>query len=231
MAKRPNLTFDQEQALGRLIRAGDVAARQELVDRNTGYVNKTWSRFRYICRDEDLRQEMFLGLLEATDKYDPDRGCKFLTIAQHYVKKYALLYLAKRNIVFVPPWIRKPESREGSRSHKSARAKARFDEAATAAECALRRPIYLSGYPRNGDEVVGAEQEQENSSGEYPELMKAIAALSPLEATVIRGRFGIGCRKESGKIIAARCEVHPQKIVIIRHNAIKKLRSLLANAS
>ena len=229
--KKPNLTAEEEQALGRLIRAGDVAARHELVNRNTGYVNKTWSRFAYICHDEDLRQEMFLGLMEAAVRFDPDRGYKFLTIAQHYVKKYALTYLHKRNIVFVPPWIRKPESRKGSRSHKSAQAKARFDEAATAAECALRRPIYLGSYPFNGEELVGAEREQENRSDEHLELLKAIQQLSPLEAAVIRGRFGIGCRKESGKSIAARCEVHPQKIVNIRHNALRKLRSILAIAS
>ena len=114
MAMRPNLTAEEEQALGRLIRAGDVAVRQELVNRNTGYVNKTWSRFRYICRDEDLRQEMFLGLMEAAARYDPDRGCKFLTIAQHYVKKYALLYLAQRNLVFVPVLKRKTEPRTGA---------------------------------------------------------------------------------------------------------------------
>ena len=174
---------------------------------------------------------MFLGLLEATDKYNPDLGFKFLTIAQHYVKKYALLYLAKRNIVFVPPWIRKSEAHQGSRSHKSARAKSRFNGAATAAECARRRPIYLGSYPCNGEELVGAEREQENRSGENPELMKAIAKLSPLEAEVIRGRFGIGCRKESGKSIAARCEIHPQKIVNIRSAALKKLRGMLATAS
>ena len=227
MAKKPNLTPEEEQALGRLIRAGDVAVRQELVDRNAGYVNKTWSRFAYLCRDEDLRQEMFLGLMEAADKYDPDRGFRFLTIAGHYVKKYALLYLAKRHIVFVPACMRKSKPRTGA---KSVRAKALFEYAVTAAEIARRKPIYLSSYPLNGEELVGAEREPGDPL-DHTQLLAAIDHLLPLEKAVICGRFGIGCRKQSGKAIAASHRLHPQKIVNIRSAALRKLRGMLAFAS
>jgi len=228
VAKLPNLTADEEQTLGRRIRAGDAAARDELVQRNGGYVRRTAQRYAYICNEEDLTQEMFLGLLEAADRYDPDRGCKFLTIASHYVKKYALDYLSQRGMVFVPPWIRASAPRT---AHSTQRAKARYDQAAAAAEVAKRKPLYLGAYPRNGDEIVGAEPELRAGSSRHDEVHAALGQLSPFEESVICARYGIGCKRETTKTLAKRFDVHPQKVVRTRYRALRKLHRLLSIAS
>jgi RNA polymerase primary sigma factor len=228
VAKLPNLTADEEQALGRRIQAGDAAARNELVQRNYGYVRKAALRFAYCCDVEDMKQEMFLGLVEAAGKYDPDRGCKFLTIASHYVKKYALSYLSQRNIVFVPTWIRTSQPRT---VHSTRRAKARYDQAAAAAEIAKRAPLYLGAYPNDGDEILGAERESNPRASVHNEVHAALAQLSSFEESVVCSRFGIGCKRETTKVLAKRFDVHPQKIVRTRNRALRKLHGLLRTAS
>lgn len=227
MAKQPVLTPDEEIALARRVRAGDKAARNELVERNAPYVNRLMGHYAYLCKDDDLRQQMFLGLLEAADVYDPDTfHTKFLTIAQHYVKKYVRLYLSHRNLIFVPPNMRKPAQADGKRT---GRAKARYDMMVTAAECAQHRPLYLGAYPHDADEIVGAEPEQEPGPSTSDEVLAALAKLSPLEEAIVCGRFGIGCSRETTKSLAQRFDLHPQKLTRIRDAAMRKLHGLLGD--
>ena len=77
---------------------------------------------------------------------------------------------------------------------------------------------------------MGAGPEPEDTV-DHTQLLAAIGQLLPLERAVICGRFGIGCRKQSGKAIAASHRLHPQKIVNIRSAALRKLRGMLAFAS
>ncbi|MCB5247494.1 MAG: sigma-70 family RNA polymerase sigma factor [Candidatus Cloacimonetes bacterium] len=44
---------------------------------------------------EDLRQEALLGLLEAAERFEPERGWNFSTYAGHWIKKRLLAALAK----------------------------------------------------------------------------------------------------------------------------------------
>ena len=229
MAMKSILTREEEQALGRMARAGDVAVRNELVERNQPYVNRFVRRYAMMCTTNDLkdmRQEAMIGLLEAAKRYDPDRfDCKFLTIASHYVKKQICIYLSERSLVHVPLYM---HASHPVTKAKTGRSKARFDTAATAAEIAKRRPLYLGAYPQDGDEIIGAEPEHDSLN--FEQLESAIAKLPPLEREVIRGRFGVGSPKETGKAMAARFRCHPQKIVNIKHAAIAKLRHLMMEA-
>ncbi len=44
---------------------------------------------------EDLEQEGMIGLLEAADKYEEDKGAKFSTYATYWIKKYILAAVDK----------------------------------------------------------------------------------------------------------------------------------------
>ena len=100
------LTADDEVALGRRVRAGDLVARDELVERN-------WSLAMHLansygrhcrCRETDLNQAALLGLVRGADAFDPDRhpGRKFATIARYYVRLEILAYLYGRQLIRVP---------------------------------------------------------------------------------------------------------------------------------
>lgn len=69
-----------------LAQAGDAAAREQLLERNMGFVRKLalelYSKAGESCLDvDDLVQEGCIGLLSAIDRFDAEHGMKFLTYA------------------------------------------------------------------------------------------------------------------------------------------------------
>ena len=201
-----------------------ISARNELVTRNTGYVNLVANRYSNICADPDLRQQAYLGLLEAATVFDPERfTTRFLTIAHHYVKKYIMLYLSNRGLIRVPPVTQRT----------ARRATGELDDRARAAAMAMRKPVYLGAFPNDGDAILGVEPDNDSPrapGGEHDckRLLAAIDQLSSFEADVIKSGYGIGCKKEMIKATARRFNMHPQKIVRTRFGAIIKLRRLLS---
>ncbi len=88
ISKRRLLTADEEIALGRRIQSGDQDARRELAEANLRLVIKIARQFRFSSfSTSDLIQEGNLGLLEAVDKFDPDKGCLFSTYACWWIRQ------------------------------------------------------------------------------------------------------------------------------------------------
>jgi RNA polymerase sigma-B factor len=76
-------TRELEHALlVRYHRAGDLEAREELVQRLLPFARELARRYAYSDEPlDDLIQVASLGLLKALDRFDPDRGSKFTTFA------------------------------------------------------------------------------------------------------------------------------------------------------
>jgi RNA polymerase sigma-B factor len=73
---------EERQLLIRYHRDGDVAAREELVERFLPLARDLALRYRYTDQPlDDLLQVASLGLLKAIDRFDPDRGAKFTSFA------------------------------------------------------------------------------------------------------------------------------------------------------
>ena len=72
-----------EQALlVRYHRAGDLAAREELVERCLPFARDLARRYSYTDESfDDLVQVASVGLIKAIDRFDPDRGAKFTSFA------------------------------------------------------------------------------------------------------------------------------------------------------
>jgi RNA polymerase sigma-B factor len=63
-------------------RAGDLAAREELVERLLPFARELARRYAYTDEPfDDLLQVAYLGLIKAIDRFDPDRGAKFTSFA------------------------------------------------------------------------------------------------------------------------------------------------------
>src|SRR5687768_10302467 len=78
---RRRLTAEDERALAERIQTwGDVDARNALVLANLGLVHLVANQMRRTgVRYEDLVQEGTLGLLRATETFEPDRNVRFST--------------------------------------------------------------------------------------------------------------------------------------------------------
>jgi RNA polymerase sigma-B factor len=72
----------ERELLVRYHRAGDLAAREELVERFLPFARDLARRYTYTDESfDDLSQVASLGLIKAIDRFDPDRGTKFTSFA------------------------------------------------------------------------------------------------------------------------------------------------------
>lgn len=84
----PLLTPAEEQRLGRRIAQGDESARRHLVQANLRLVMAHARKYRGATVPyADLVQEGVVGLIRATDKFDPERGVHFATYASWSIRQ------------------------------------------------------------------------------------------------------------------------------------------------
>ncbi|MBC5624811.1 sigma-70 family RNA polymerase sigma factor [Clostridium sp. NSJ-49] len=81
------------EELVQLYQSGDNKALEELIQANTGIINKIANKYNGINRElelEDLYQNGVLGLITAAKKYDfnNEKKAKFITYAVFYIDRY-----------------------------------------------------------------------------------------------------------------------------------------------
>lgn len=83
----PLLTADQEIELGRLVKQGDSAARQKMIESNLRLVVKIARRYRVPKMSlMDIVEEGNIGLMQAVEKFDPEKGFRFSTYASWWIR-------------------------------------------------------------------------------------------------------------------------------------------------
>jgi RNA polymerase nonessential primary-like sigma factor len=88
MAKSQLLNAEQEQYYGRLVRQGDTAARQIMIESNLRLVVTLAGHYRNRGLPFlDLIEEGNLGLIHAIEKFDPERGFRFSTYAAWWIRQ------------------------------------------------------------------------------------------------------------------------------------------------
>ena len=206
----------KEQArLRREIEAG-YAAREHLIMANTRLVISVAKRYRgQGVPFHDLIQEGNLGLMRATDKFDPGRGCKFSTYATWWIRQAVTRALADqgrtiRLPVHMGEWIRKlsrtayqmeqdggqPPSPEeiademGLKPHK-----VRWMLKVARRPLSLQKPV---GEEKDSELGSFIEDDEAPSPPEAAEqtilrttLEELLTTLRPREARILRLRFGL----------------------------------------
>jgi RNA polymerase primary sigma factor/RNA polymerase nonessential primary-like sigma factor len=88
ISKKPRLTFEEEQELGKRMAAGDQEAREKMIEANLKLVVAMGKH--YINRGlqfEDIIEEGNLGLIRAVEKFQYQRGFKFSTYASWWIRQ------------------------------------------------------------------------------------------------------------------------------------------------
>jgi RNA polymerase sigma factor (sigma-70 family) len=247
---RRALTPKRRRALRAQVDAGQ-AAREALVLHNLPLVLSIAGRFRHSDLGyDDLIQEGILGLLKAADRYDPDRGTRFGTLAVWWIRQSI-----GRAIANTGRTIRLPVNRAWKlgqlRRYTAQLAQASGDEPAveTVAEMAGVSAEMAAGLLRDGQSVVSLdapadpddraalERIADNDAADpetamvqrslHQVLEDALERLDEREAQILRMRFGLGGGESRPlRAIAAEWRMSPEGVRQISERAISRLRSM-----
>ena len=82
------MSHQEEIKLSRATKAGDARARRCLIEKNLRLVVSVAKKYRGMGLPfEDLIQEGNIGLMQAVEKFDPDRGYRFATYATWWIRQ------------------------------------------------------------------------------------------------------------------------------------------------
>jgi len=249
------LSKDSErELLERLRRRRNSHDRSLLITSNLRFVVSVASHYRgFGVPFEDLVNEGNLGLIEAAERFDPNRGIRFVTYATWWVRKTILRAVAERSIVRIPPYrhmqIRKARERSKQASDNIAVHSASQDleqelsHAVEALDDLLRttpRDMYLNDAfgPDNDRPVDDLIADDRIESAEFrlirdqdgELIQKAMQVLTPSEWKVIRGRFGLdGKASMTLKQIAVEMGISRERVRQIEIRAKERLRRMILN--
>lgn len=243
------LTREQENELARRARAGDANARDTLIRSNLRFVITIAKKYAGNGVPlEDLVNEGNLGLVRAVERFDPDRGYKFISYAVWWIRQ-AILHAVSET----PRMVRLPMNRVAL-AQRAARAARKLEldlerdpsaeEIARELEVSEREVEEVMGFSRGHvslDEPMGEGEEPfidqlADDNGELPDrdvvaqmlsrdLHRELADLTDRERTILRSYYGLdGEEPLTLEEIGRRLGYTRERIRQVKEQAIEKLR-------
>ncbi len=248
--KIPLLTREEEVALARRVKTGDPEAMGELVQRNLRFVVSVAKQYaKSHVPFEDLINEGNLGLIRAAERFDVDRGYRFISYAVWWVRQAILQYVAEQSRT-----VRLPLNKSATLSKVSKASlllsqmlgrEPTVDELAahlgmktTEVELVQSMPTtqFSIDEPSEGkdhefqldtlaDESTQGPEASTLESARNEDIASALAALNPREEDILKRYFGLGGNdphtlEEIGRVY----RLTRERVRQIRDRAIWRLR-------
>lgn len=249
ISKKPLLTPEEEKELTLKAASGNKRAQNELVERNLRLVVHVAKKYRNSGMSfEDLIQEGSLGLMKATEKFDPEKGFKFSTYATWWIRQGITRAIADQaKTIRIPVHMVEMLNKIGKiRAKYSETLKREPTNEEIAKE--LHEPIdkinnilSISQHPISLETPIGEDGDSflgdfiSDTNGADPldsllteerkeKILEALDTLTPREKRILQMRHGIGMtRVYTLEEISAEFKITRERIRQIEANAVKKL--------
>lgn len=245
------LTPEEEHQLAHAAKLGCVESQRVLIEANLRLVVSVAKKYRGTGMSfQDIIQEGNLGLIRATEKFDPDMGTRFSTYAIWWIRQAinravseqcrtirlpAHMSTLAARVSQATAWLRSELGREPTAAELAARLRLSVEviESVWHAVCeplSLEAPTANASGVGLGDMLQDPDSESDDEVVERIELheriMNAVGDLLPRERQVIKMRYGL----ENGRVftleeIASRLRITRERVRQVEFQAMKRLRS------
>ena len=248
----PLLTREEELDLARRVRTGDVAAKDKLVRSNLRFVVSIAKK--YVGNGvplEDLINDGNVGLVKAAERFDPERGFKFISYAVWWIRQSILVSVSENSRM-----IRMPMNRVGlaQRASKVSRVleqnlgreadaeelakelgvtKKEIEEVANFSQghLSLDQPVHDEGNESTFIDQIVDDRTAAPDAGAYVDSLRrdmerALESLTDRERTILTRYYGLsGVKARTLEEIGKEMGYTRERIRQIKEQAIDKLRS------
>lgn len=245
----PVLDFEEEQRCAKKALRGNRAARQQLIRHNLRFVVKVAREYqRPTFPLEDLINEGNVGLVQAAERFDPARGCRFISYASWWIRRNILAYLTDRSrLVRIPAdrvYDRMRLGRVEAALEQRLERQPEPEELAQWMECRVDDIVLLKGLPvvsMSLDEPSEGEDsefeldtledngrpsdEQLDAKQRAAALLGAMDGLDSRERTVLKRHYGLlGAEPESLQEIGSDWGITRERVRQLKERALSKIR-------
>jgi RNA polymerase primary sigma factor len=251
--KIPLLSHEEETELALKAQAGDVNAKNKIINANLRFVVNVAKKYQNHGLDlEDLISEGNIGLMTAIEKFDVSKGYHFISYAVWWIRQCILKAVCEKSRAIRLPLNKANELVRIEHARKAVSGKKTEQE--TYEEIAdmlnidsshVREMINISSDMISLDAELSGSEENRNQLLDYQEdtrykrpeeqaienslsseIDTVLDTLTPNEAKVIKLRYGLnGAKPMSLKEVGDRCNLTKERIRQIEKHAIIRLQN------
>lgn len=249
--KIPLLSRDQEDEISRKAISGDKAAQAKLIEANLRFVVNVAKKYQNQGLPlDDIISEGNIGLMNAIERFDPDKGYHFISYAVWWIRQAILKAIYEKSRMIRLPLNRANELVQIEKTRKAMLTEMGEDpsdaeiarltgikesdvtdlQAISRDLVSLESPVYDERDSSNlgdfiEDSANAGPDEQALKLSLSEDIESILGTLTDKESDILRHRFGLGDRKPlSLKEIGDRYNLTKERIRQIEKKALDRLR-------